>query len=68
MLYADSIPLNPGSQVAGALRVRDDYPLQIESQEGLFLALIFTQDWRPGLLSAVPPGLNLERVVLTQAR
>jgi hypothetical protein len=25
-----------------------------------------TQDSRPGLLSAVPPGLNLEKVVLTQ--
>jgi hypothetical protein len=26
-----------------------------------------TQDSRPGLLSAVPAGLNLERIVLTQA-
>ena len=25
-----------------------------------------TQDWRPGLHSAVPAGLNVERVVLTQ--
>jgi hypothetical protein len=27
------------------------------SLAGLFLALISTQDWRPGLLSAVPSGL-----------
>src|SRR5580704_16590342 len=37
------------------------------SLAGLFLALKSTQDWRPGLLSAVPSGLDLERVVLTQA-
>jgi hypothetical protein len=35
---------------------------------GLFLALKSTQDWRPGLLSAVPSGLDLESVVLTQTR
>jgi len=31
-----------------------------------FVLLNPTQHWRAGLLSAVPVGLNLERVVFTQ--
>jgi hypothetical protein len=33
------------------------------SLTGLFLAVVSTQDWRPGLLSAVPSGLDLVPIV-----
>jgi len=36
------------------------------SLAGLIIPANSTQDSRPGLLSAVPSGLRLERIVLTQ--